>query len=379
MESKIKFLVLAPYYPPHIGGLESHAHEFNIQASHRGYEVMVWTSRLPKNALEIQEIDSIKIVRYPTIELLGGFPIPALWSPSFWKQYREISNQNYTLIVSRTRFFVSSFLALLYAKKRNIPLLHIEHGSDYVHLAHRLATSLAYLYDQIIGRVVLQASDMVVANSHASAQFVTRLTGNAVHPAVIYRGVNEQIIKSAVVHQHASDTVVICYTGRLISGKGVQDLILALSQLPHTKFSCWIIGDGPMKKELEQLSEHYNLAHKVTFLGQMDSDKALSYINSCDIFVNPSYTEGIPTSVIEAALCKKAIIATNVGGTNEIIIHNKSGILITPHSNKELADALMMLIGNTNLRQELGEHAYAQNTSKFSWERAMNEYEKIFR
>ena len=363
-----------------MGGLESHAYEFNIHASGRGYAATVWTARLPKYVPEYEEVDSIKIFRYPAIELLGGFPIPAIWSPTFWNQYKEISSHAYGIVISRTRFFFSSCIALVYAKTKHISLLHIEHGSDYIHLGSTLTTAVAYAYDQTLGRLVMQKADVVVANSNASAQFVQQLTRGVVNPHVIYRGVNQNTIMNAIADKKISDAITICYVGRLINGKGVQDLVTALSILPKaTRVKCWIIGDGPMKKELEQLSKRYNLESKIIFLGQMNNDKAISYIKSCDIFINPSYTEGIPTSVIEAALCKRAIIATDVGGTNEIIAHNKSGILIAPHASKEMAEALELLITNPELRQKIGEEAYNQNKSRFSWEHAMNQYEPILR
>ena len=380
MGNKIKIVVLSPYYLPHIGGLESHAHEFNIHASERGYDITVWTARLPNHIPEYEEVGSIKIFRYPVIELLGGFPIPAIWSPDFWRQYKEISSHAYGMVISRTRFFLSSCIALLYAKVKHIPLLHIEHGSDYVHLSSMLATAIAYAYDQTLGRLVIQKADIVVANSNASAVFVQNLTRNAVHPHVIYRGVKQDAIMRVIADKKTSNAITICYVGRLINGKGVQDLVTALSIISVTSpVVCWIIGDGPMKKELEQLTARYNLESKIIFLGQMNNDQAISYIKSCDIFINPSYTEGIPTSVIEAALCKRAIIATDVGGTNEIITHNESGILIAPHASKELADALALLITNPELRQKIGEQAYNQNESRFSWEHAMNQYEAILR
>ncbi|MCE9642715.1 MAG: glycosyltransferase family 4 protein [Candidatus Andersenbacteria bacterium] len=380
MEGKVGLLVFAPYYPPHVGGLESHAHEFNIHASGRGYDITVWTARLPNHIPEYEEVDSIKIFRYPVIELLGGFPVPAIWSPTFRNQYKEISSRAYEVVISRTRFFLSSCIALTYAKIKDIPLLHIEHGSDYVHLHSILATAVAYAYDQTFGRLVIQKADIVVANSNASATFVQNLTQNSVHPHVIYRGVKQDAIINAIADKKTSDAITICYVGRLINGKGVQDLVTALSILSVTsRVVCWIIGDGPMKKELEQLSTRYNLESKIIFLGQMNNDQAISYIKSCDIFINPSYTEGIPTSVIEAALCKRAIIATDVGGTNEIITHNESGILIAPHASKEMAEALALLITNPELRQKIGKEAYNQNKSRFSWEHAMNQYEAILR
>lgn len=380
MGSKIKLVVVSPYYLPHMGGLEIHAHEFNTHAALRGHQILVWTARLPKTALQYEELDSIRIYRYEAIELIGGFPIPAVWLPSFWKQYREIFKNDYDYVLSRTRFFLSSLLALYIGKIKKIPMIHVEHGSDYVRLTNYFSKKVAYVYDKTFGKMVLQHSNIVVANSRASSLFVEHLTNGKTHPTIIYRGVDEQgIINVQPIHVRPN-TVTICFSGRLISGKGVQDLIQAISQLTndHT-IVCWIIGEGPMKAELERLSAEKRCSERIQFLGKMDNKDAIVYIKSCDIFVNPSYTEGIPTSVIEAALCKKAIIATGVGGTMEIIEDGISGLLIEPHNSNQLREALQLLIQDDSLRTSLGEHAYTQNTKKFLWERAMNEYETILR
>ena len=92
----------------------------------------------------------------------------------------------------------------------------------------------------------------------------------------------------------------------------------------------------------------------------------MSIYNSIDIFINPSYSEGLPTTVLEAGLMKCATIATNVGGTSEIIEDKKEGLLCT----KEVIDIiekLEVLIKDEELRNEMGENLHKKVKEKFSW------------
>ena len=116
--------------------------------------------------------------------------------------------------------------------------------------------------------------------------------------------------------------VRIAFVGRLVSLKGVDLLLNALSKI-ETPFDCRIVGDGEERENLEELSRQLGLfdseIRSVEFLGAKSREEVLSEIlPSTDVFVNPSYQEGLPTTVIEALLAGCAVVATDVGGTREI-------------------------------------------------------------
>ena len=116
----------------------------------------------------------------------------------------------------------------------------------------------------------------------------------------------------------------------------------------------------------------------VIFLGYKKFEDYIKILKISDIFINPSYTEGLPTTVAEAALCRNAIIATNVGGTPEIITNNQSGYLINPKDITTLKNKLEMLINNDSLRKELGNSAYNEVLNKFNWDKSIDKYLDIF-
>lgn len=378
----MKFLIFCPYYPPHIGGLESHADEFNKYLSRKEICISVFTPRLPKNSPEKEtKYTDVKIIRFPAFEIIPNYPLPKFWSPKFWNLFFGLFSNKYDIIISRTRFFNTSLLAFFYAKIKKVKWIHIEHGSDFVKSGGKISTCIARIYDYTFGKLVLKYANKVIANSNASAEFCKKLVKN-ISCEVIYRGIETEKIISVFSNLELKnkypDSVIITFLGRLFDGKGVADLLSALSGIKDKNYICFIIGDGPERKKLEALAKKIGVKNKIVFFGYKKFEDYIKILKITDIFVNPSYTEGLPTTVAEAALCKNAVIATNVGGTSEIIINEKNGFLIEPKNIKLLEEKLRILINNKNLREEFGNNAYNEVRDKFNWNNSIEKYLEIF-
>lgn len=376
-----RLLVLSPLYPPHTGGLENHAEQFNKHLASAGHQIVTWTPRLTNAAaLYEQPHPNLEIIRFPAWEIIANYPLPKFWQPTFWQQFWKIKNIPTDMVISRTRFFITSPLAWLLARWKGVPWLHIEHGSGFVALNNPITNTLARLLDEAFGRLIFKRADGVVANSHASAQFVQRLAPSRV-VEVIYRGVEENelaaISPDQTVRTKHPNKILIAYVGRLIDGKGVGDLLHAFAELPPHAAQLLLIGAGPQEKTLRQLADQLKLTARITFYGDTPWPKAIALIKAADIIVNPSYTEGLPTAVIEAALCQRAIVATNVGGTPEIIQHGVSGYLVPPNNPTALRAALEKLVVDPALRHRLGQAAATSATNRFTWAWATTTYQQL--
>ncbi|MFZ3069219.1 MAG: glycosyltransferase family 4 protein [Microgenomates group bacterium] len=377
MKFKGKILVFCPYYPPHVGGLESHADEFNKHLSERGCEITVFTPRLPSSAPE-QELryKNVNIVRFPAFEIIPNWFLPKFWQKKYKKLVNDIYQKEFDIIISRTRFFFTSIMALSYARKRKIKWMHIEHGSDFVQLSNSLHSLIAKLFDYTLGRQILKKASVVVANSKASAVFCKKIYRKRNYQ-VIYRGIEvdeiEHIPPSKDIVNKYKGILKIIFTGRLIDGKGVGDLVNAVSKLRIKNWILFIIGIGPQINNLETQTKELKISDKVIFFGQNNKRELIGTLKASDILVNPSYTEGLPTSVIEAAICEKPIIATNVGGTKEIIGDN-SGILIPARNPSILAEKIEYLSKNQDLRIKMGHQAKIEIQNKFNWDNSIDKY-----
>lgn len=367
----MRLLVFAPHFPPYVGGLEGYMRDLHDELIRLGLaeSITVFTPRLPSEALAFeQRAPGYRVVRHPAFDLIPNFPCPSFWRPGFWRAARiALCPRNHDVVVSHTRFFLSSAGALAYSRISGIPLLHVEHGSDFVHLSSALHNRVARAYDQTLGRLVLRHANTVVAVSQAAADFVKDLAGREAQ--VVYRGVDHERY-DAVEPSHelsalAAGRPVAMFVGRLIDGKGVADLIEAFAGLQSLDTLLCVVGDGPRRAELEALARRNGLEDRCVFLGYREESDALALMRASDIVINPSYTEGLPTSVLEAALLGRAVLASDVGGTPEVVRDGESALLVPAGDIEALREGLSVLLADTQLRARLGASARAEAVRRF--------------
>lgn len=166
----------------------------------------------------------------------------------------------------------------------------------------------------------------------------------------------------------------IIFVGRLIEAKGVQNLISACNVLwDNFTFDLVIVGDGNYRTQLEIMVKP-SYSSFVKFTGTLSRPEVFKELKQSDIFVNPSYSEGLPTSVMEAALVGLPIIATDVGGTKEIIDDAQTGILIKPHNIAAISLHLGVLMSCPEVAREMGRRASVSVAAKFSWDTITKQY-----
>jgi glycosyltransferase involved in cell wall biosynthesis len=322
-----------------------------------------------------------RVVRYPAFELIPNFPVPKLWAPSFWRALRSARPTESDVFVSHTRFFLSSGFALLCARALGRPLLHVEHGSDYVQLSGRGPRLAARAYDLVLGRLLLRHANAVVAVSDAAAGFVRRLSGRDV--VVVRRGIALARLDGAApdpaLLQWAAGRPVVSFVGRLIDGKGVPDLLQAFAALNGEQAVVCVVGDGPRRAELESLAGRLGISERVLFLGYVPEPRVWSLIQAADVVVNPSYTEGLPTSVLEAAVMGKAVLASDVGGTPEIVSDGRGAVLVKARDVEGLRAGLEALLGDPELRTRLGNGAREEARGRFDWSSCAERFAEIAR
>jgi len=152
----------------------------------------------------------------------------------------------------------------------------------------------------------------------------------------------------------------IIFIGRLHPQKNLFSLILALRD---TGIALDIIGQGKLRPKLEKYAREHKV--KINFLGIAANQKLPLILNRYHIFILPSFYEGLPKTLLEAASCGLACIATDIPSNREIIQHQKSGLLTLPDF-RSLRQAIMKLSANPPLRKTLGENARAAIVKNYS-------------
>jgi glycosyltransferase involved in cell wall biosynthesis len=175
------------------------------------------------------------------------------------------------------------------------------------------------------------------------------------------------------------DEILVGTIGRLSQEKGHKYLIMSAAEvkktMPNAKFV--LVGNGPERKNLENLTQNLKLNQEVIFSGWRD-DVGRIYA-ALDVFVLPSLMEGLPNVLLEAATYKKPIITTNVGGCKEVVQHQQTGLLVKPKDVNELTQALLLLLRDKATRDKLGEDAFNFVASHFSLSKSIEKWEKLYK
>jgi len=178
---------------------------------------------------------------------------------------------------------------------------------------------------------------------------------------VIYNGVAD------VADEYKKTTgrnFTYCVVSRLVTDKGIGEVIKAFTRLadeyPDDKLL--LVGDGPEAEKFERLAKENS---NIKLLGYQKDP--LKYIAGCDVFVHPTYHEGLGISLIEASMLSKPIIATAVGGIVEIITDRETGLLVKERDVDSLQSAMKLLRNDPKLRDKLGNNARKQYEARFDF------------
>ena len=161
--------------------------------------------------------------------------------------------------------------------------------------------------------------------------------------------------------------------GALVPHKGQRHLIdaatMVVREVPDARFL--ILGEGELKAALEKQIAEAALNKHVLLAGFRPD--VLSILKGFDLFVMPSVTEGLGTSLLDAMACARPIVASRVGGIPEVVRHGETGLLVPPKDSRDLAAAIIRLLLDPALRTRFAEAGLARVREKFSVERMVNE------
>ncbi|AEF95805.1 glycosyltransferase family 4 protein [Methanotorris igneus] len=385
---KIKLIIFPGYYLPHIGGLETHVDEFvKYLSKDKNFDITIFAPNIPKSKEFEVKYNNVKIIRYPAFEIIPNYPVPNMLSPKFWKLFFNLYKIDFDIVMTRTRFFSNTLLGFLFAKLRfnKKILIHVEHGSAFIKVQNEITNKLSYLYDKTIGKLIFKKSDYVIAISKAVKEFILNNFIKREIP-IIYRGIEfekiEKIKENEEIKNKFKGKLKLCFVGRLYKWKGVENIIKAYKILPENikkDAVLIIVGYGEDLERLKKLANEY-LNNGIYFLGKKDFEEAIGILKVCDIYIHSAYPGGgLSTSLLEAMVCGRAIVASPYEGGDEVIIDEKTGILLEDNNPEEIKKGIIKLIENKELIKIYGENAKKFVKENFSWDKAIEKYKEIFK
>jgi glycosyltransferase involved in cell wall biosynthesis len=172
---------------------------------------------------------------------------------------------------------------------------------------------------------------------------------------------------------------VIGMVSRICPGKGHEYLIRALpdilDEFPAVKVK--IVGKGPLLDDLKRLAQEINVANSIVFTGYVQD--IYTELNSLDVFILPSLSEGFPISILEAMAAGLPVVASNVGGISEAVEDGVTGFLFKAKNTKELASAVKRMLSDRAQAVKMGNAARKKILNEFSPEKYIEKMELLYR
>lgn len=287
--------------------------------------------------------------------------------------------------VIHAHFAYDAMVVEPFARRLGIPLVVTLHGVDVTARADLSGGWSARLYRVRLRRLFDRAARIVAVSDHiASRALLLGAPSNKV--STLYTGIDvSQSNAGSRAEVRVDPLWDVLFVGRLVEKKGVDDLLRAVALLrkEHPRLRVAVVGDGPLAGDLTSLDRA--LRSEVRFLGSKSPSDVEQLMDRSRVFVVPSKTarngdtEGLPTTVIEAAARGMAVVATNHSGIPEAIVDGETGLLVSEGSPLELSRALGLLLRDSELRERLGRNARERMITVFDIKRLASELAGIYR
>lgn len=336
-------------------------------------DVVVLTTGLPR----YEKLNPrLTVYRMPDI----FFPDPINYSviPGlFYYLWRVIKIEKPThFLVNKHMFFTTlSVIPLRLLGKKVVTATDSFPTIDWFPRNRRLVP-LMWAYSFFIGIPLLRLSNKVVLLHGNLLPIAKKLGLNAM---VINNGVDLDSIDKAVPARdipRPKGTINIVYVGRLESVKGYDDLLAVAVKMckKNSKVHFYFVGNSENKAELIKQYSHIS---GITFLGHRND--VPSVLKRMDIFVLPSYSEGLPNALMEAMATGLACIATPVGGVPELVADNETGRLFAPGDRAALRGIIEALTCDVSECSQLGHNARQVIEKEFNWSIISQKYIELFK
>ena len=356
---------------PTVGGSGILATRLGIEFAKRGHEVHFVTYERP---VAIQGVDYenvsvhlVSVVEYP----LFRYPpyTIALGSEMF-----RVSQQ-YRLDLFHVHYAIPhSTAAFLSKQMTGTPYVVTLHGSDVT----ILGSDPSYLP---VNTHSVESADAITAVSSFMAKIAHERLGIEQEITIIPNLVDVDVFTQApreIIERNMKRDIVVIHVSNFRPVKRVQDLIYAMSIVAKEVDGARLVlvGDGPDRYRIERLVETLDLRRHVHLTGYRSDVPNL--LRCSDVLVLPSETESAPLTLLEGLSCGLPVVATRVGGIPEIVENNVNGFLVPPKHPEAIAEKILELNSDKELRARLGKAARMTVLERYTAEKVVPLYEEVY-
>ncbi len=326
------------YYPAIHGGGENLFLDYARELVRQGHDVSVITQRL-KNSKKFEILDGIKIYRVGLpIQYKGHLSTNPITNLSYLISSFKLGLKLKADII-HSNLFIPAVSAQAVSKIRKIP--HIMSVFDYYSKGDfwkkwsKQGMFFSRIFGPLIENFVLSLKPTAIHTiSEASKKDIEKIVKSPIY--IIPCAINTSKFKNRYKTKNQ-----FCYIGRHVFYKNVDTIIKAMPHiLQDINVKFYIIGDGPMRKQWEDLALKYGVNGSVVFLGRVSEKEKLKILGQSKFLVNPSIIEGFGIVLLEAWAMNKPVIVSNVPPLNDLVNKHDGGLCVPPFSPKAWANAI---------------------------------------
>lgn len=277
-----------------------------------------------------------------------------------------------------THNYKPNMVGLLAAARRHIPIIAVSRGWTW-------ATAKVRVYERL-DRVMLRQMHRVVCVSEGQAQKVRasgvdeqriRVIRNAIDVSRFAppREPSHKRLRSLFARPPVHIVIAV---GRLSPEKGYEQLVTAAQRVCASRDDTGfvLIGDGPERQQLREQIQAAGLGNRVILAGFRDDVDQL--LPDATVLVQSSYTEGMPNVVLEAMAASVPVVATDVGGTGELVVHGGTGMLVPPRDPHAISSAVLAMLADPMMRAAMGIAGHQRVRGGFTFAAQAQKYEALF-
>lgn len=358
---RIAFIV--NHYPPHVGGVEMHVQHLAQGLAQLGHKVWVLClGEQPGHRRDGAVQVLTGAVRQQVAEIIT---LPQLGTTGRIAEF--LRSQSIELVSIHTRFFPMSLVGLRAASRAGIPVIHTEHGSDFVAASSQVVVLGSRLVDLSLGRYVLRHADRVLGVSEQSADFASRLGG--VPAGVFYNAITPPVPDA----DRPNRPNHLVFVGRVVPGKGWETFLHAVAALRADGHDVdgELLGGGPQLEQAHRLCADLGLADVVYVRGRVGEAEVRTSLAGATL-VNPTVlSEGFQTTLLEALAEGGRVVTYPVPGA-EVLREQGAPVEVCPQRDQNsLVDALRAVLATPG--RAWGPAAIAP----WTWPERARQYEAI--